>query len=540
MYRPKKEVILPVLLANLDSLPTGSDVYSLLQRSQTMLDRAVQICWDKPQGQTHFLLTVTSHSGGGEPVWTLSEALGKEARDHWTYPSGDVALILNLCLAESSGGDMLSTEPSVPNFSSPNSAANLASSYSTSLLGLQASTSARIKIVETVKSVKNATMEGDLADMTVPTLLQSMGMGKKTGRLFIDNGSTGAELFFEDGNLTHAKAMDVTGDQAILELVTWEKGKFYFYRDEKSPARTINRRMDALLMEGVTLLDQTTSLMKAGLTMESFLNKKNPNLSEQDFEQLISKGAPAPIAAQKQFYLQLDGSVALFDLLRRSPMMKTEWVPIVFNLLNCGLATITAKPAATSKASYLEPTAIDKTAVSKVMKSLYRQDTGIMSYPAFQYFLNQEFLRYQRHKTPFSIIIFEMWSWQNNQLVPLPPQALQEAVRRIEIAKRDLDLLAHFEMFSYVLILPGTEVAGAAMLAHRVMEMLRSRVVTSADGEIPVEIPNPALAFGIAGMPEDCMDMGLLLSAAKTSKLMAQSNTYPIVMFKDLQSPAPV
>ena len=163
-----------------------------------------------------------------------------------------------------------------------------------------------------------------------------------------------------------------------------------------------------------------------------------------------------------------------------------------------------------------------------------------MSYPAFQYFLNQEFLRYQRHKTPFSIIIFEMWSWQNNQLVPLPPQALQEAVRRIEIAKRDLDLLAHFEMFSYVLILPGTEVAGAAMLAHRVMEMLRSRVVTGPDGELPVEIPNPALAFGIAGMPEDCMDMGLLLSAAKTSKLMAQSNTYPIVMFKDLQSPAAV
>jgi GGDEF domain-containing protein len=133
-----------------------------------------------------------------------------------------------------------------------------------------------------------------------------------------------------------------------------------------------------------------------------------------------------------------------------------------------------------------------------------------------------------------------MWSWQDNQLVPLPPQALQEAARRIDIAKRDLDLLAHFEMFSYALLLPGTESAGAAMLAHRIMEMLRSKIPPAEDGEVFTEIPNPALAFGIAGIPEDCIDMGLLLTAAKTSKLMAQSNSYPIVMFKDLQSPESV
>lgn len=508
-----------------------------------MLDRAVQMGWDKPGAPTRFLLTVTCSRGGGEPVWTLSEALDKHnVREIWSYPSGDVALILNLSLAESSGAETLAVDSgTVQNFrAGSGSSANMASSYSTSLLGLQASTSARIKIVESVKSAKAATMEGDLADMTIPTLLQSMSMGKKTGRLFIDNGDAGAELFFEDGLFVHAKAVDVTGDQAILELVTWEKGKFYFYRDEKTTSRTINKRVEALLMEGVTLLDQTTSLLKAGVTMECYLNKKNPNLSEQDFEQIVAKGAPVTIHSQKQFYLQIDGTAPLFDLLRRRPMIKTEWVPIVFNLINCGLATVSTKPVAASRARYLEPTAIDKAAVHKVMKSLYRQDTGIMCYPAFQYFLNQEFLRYQRQGTPFSVIIFEMWSWQDNQLVPLPPQALQEAARRIDIAKRDLDLLAHFEMFSYALLLPVTESAGAAMLAHRIMEMLRSKIPPSEDGEVFTEIPNPVLAFGIAGIPEDCIDMGLLLTAAKTSKLMAQSNSYPIVMFKDLQSPASV
>lgn len=70
------------------------------------------------------------------------------------------------------------------------------------------------------------------------------------------------------------------------------------------------------------------------------------------------------------------------------------------------------------------------------------------------------------------------------------------------------------------------------MLAHRILEMLRMRQLgpeSNAD--------NLALAFGVAGMPEDCKDTGLLLSAAKASKLVAQRNNYPIVMFKDMQSP---
>lgn len=537
MYRPKKETILPLLVANLEALPSEKDVFALLHKSQDNLDRGVQVSWQKPGATSRFLLTATSSRGGGEPVWVLSEAQDRHnVKEHWTYPSGDVALILNLCLAESTGQDPMAVE-STP-FKATATSANMASAYSTSLLGLQASTSARIKIVESVKSAKVATMEGDLADMTIPTLLQSMSMGKKTGRLFIDNGDAGAELFFENGEFVHAKAMDVTGDQAILELVTWERGKFYFYRDEKTSYRTINKRVDVLLVEGVTLLDQTTSLIKAGVTMECYLNKKNPNLSEQDFERQISQGAPCDIAAQKQFYLLLDGITPLFDHLRRRPMVKTEWVPIVFNLINCGLTTVSQKPISASRASYLEPTAIDKAAISKVMQPLYRPDSGILCYPAFQYFLHQEFLRYQRYGTPFSIIIFEMWTWDNKQLLPLPPQVLKEAIRRIDIAKRDLDILAHFETFSYSLLLPGTDPGGAAMLAHRIMEMLRSKLPENDDQTIVREIPSPALAFGISAIPDDCADVGLLLSAAKTSKLMAQSNAYPIVMFKDLQAPA--
>ena len=123
-----------------------------------------------------------------------------------------------------------------------------------------------------------------------------------------------------------------------------------------------------------------------------------------------------------------------------------------------------------------------------------------------------------------------MWFWQNNRFEPLPTEALKAATEAIEVVKRRLDIFSHFEALSFIMLLPHTETASAAILAYRIMELLRSKNLG------PVEPQNLALAFGIAGVPEDCEDMGLLLSAAKASKLAAQKNTSPVLMFKDMQS----
>jgi GGDEF domain-containing protein len=409
------------------------------------------------------------------------------------------------------------------------------SSYSTSLLGLQATVSStRLTAVgapATHKITSVATMEGSLADMQVPNLLQSIAMGNMTGRLFVDNTQTGAELFFVEGTLVHATAMDVRGEQAIVELVTWDKGKFYFYKDEKTKEKTIDKRLDFILMESMTLLDQSKALLKAGLKMESYLSKKRPNLTEAEFESQVKNGAPVDLVLQKEFYLLVDGTCTLFELLRKRPMTKPAWVPILFNMVNGDLVAISAKSSKIDKTSMLVSTAIDRMAIEQVIKSLVRQDTGILSYPSFNYFLEQEHLRYQLYNTPFSVIIFDMWVLRQNRYEPLPSDSLQDAIASIKAAKRELDLFSHFETLGYALLLPHTEAAAAAILAYRVLEMLRSKKL----GQINPEYL--AIAFGIAAMPEDCKDVGLLLSAAKASKLAAQKSNSPVVMFKDMQAP---
>jgi len=532
MYRPKKAPIAePFILRCQGDLPTDTDIQVILEEARRSNVRPVQMQWPSSTPEAMMTLIVVCPAQGGEPVWVLSERLDRDSiREIWTYPTGDVTLLLNLVISECTGAAAPDTGPDPAGAS--RIGPNTSSSYSPSLFGLQASSGSRHKALDggAAKITKVATMEGDLADMQVPNLLQSLAMGKMTGRLFVDNEQAAADLFFVDGVLVHATAMDVRGEQAIVELVTWETGKFYFYREEKTTEHTVEKRLDFILMESVTLLDQSKALLKAGLKMESYLDKKDANLSEAAFDQLMQKGAPADLALQKSFYVQIDGSCSLFELLRKRPMIKSVWVPILFNLISGGLLLVSAKSSKVDKTSMLESTAIDRVAIERVLKSLIRPETGILSYSSFHFFLEQEFLRYQRHQVAFSVIVFDMWFWQNNRFEPLPTEALKAATEAIEVVKRRLDIFSHFEALSFIMLLPHTETASAAILAYRIMELLRSKNLG------PVEPQNLALAFGIAGVPEDCEDMGLLLSAAKASKLAAQKNTSPVLMFKDMQS----
>jgi len=529
MYRPKKDVPPPPFILEChETLPTAVEILAALTEAQKSNVRPVQLHWLRPESELKMCLTVAVPQSG-EPIWVLSEGEFREKREIWTYPCGDLTLVLNLVIAECTGV----TAPDMDKHMSLGKInPNMSSSYSPSLLGLQASSGSRIKALDggAAKITKVATMEGDLADMQVPTLLQSLAMGKLTGRLFVDNKQAAADLFFEDGVLVHATAMDVRGEQAIVELVTWESGKFYFYREEKTPDHNVAKRMDMILMESITLLDQSQALLKAGLKMESYLNKSNPGLSEPEFDEQVKKGAPVDLAIQKAFYLQLDGTCTLFELLRRTPMAKAVWVPMLFNLVNGKLLTISAKSSKIDKTAMLESTAIDRMAIERVVKSLVRSDTGILAYPSFHYFLEQEFLRHQLYHTAFSVIIFDMWYWHDNRFEPLPTEALQAAIEPINSAKRQLDLFSHFEALSYAILLPHTETAAAAIVAYRIMEMLRGKNLAQVSPQ------NLALAFGVAGIPEDCRDMGILLSAAKASKLAAQKNNSPVLMFKDMQA----
>jgi len=182
-----------------------------------------------------------------------------------------------------------------------------------------------------------STLEGDLRNLQVPNLLQSIAMGKLTGRLQIKGRADTAMVFFVDGTPVHATMKGAEGDDALIELIAWDEGQFCFFPEPKSETKTVKKRLEFLIMEGCTFLDQYKSLTGKGLNFDAIVVRSHERLTEKEFEGMMDKGSGIDMDAQKKFYVSVDNHSSLFELLRSQHLSKTEWVPVLFNLVHCGL-----------------------------------------------------------------------------------------------------------------------------------------------------------------------------------------------------------
>lgn len=83
-------------------------------------------------------------------------------------------------------------------------------------------------------------IRGDLQSIPLWEVLQTLSIGKKTGRLEIDTGIKKAEIFFENGKIVNVRSGFIEGYNAILGLALWDRGDFVFYPDEKAQNKILN------------------------------------------------------------------------------------------------------------------------------------------------------------------------------------------------------------------------------------------------------------------------------------------------------------
>ncbi len=170
-------------------------------------------------------------------------------------------------------------------------------------------------------------------------------------------------------------------------------------------------------------------------------------------------------------------------------------------------------------------------AMQGVLRALCRPETGLFTYPAFLYFVDQEYRRFRRGGLPFSVAVFQMNFRETDGRVssqPLPAQAVTEAALRITRAKRDLDLLAHYGTFDFAFLLPHTDTEGAAVLIKRI------EVALAAQPLMPgMSADRLAMFFGIANMPADVDRPRALVSAALDAQKQAVEGPENIVLYRD-------
>ncbi|MBS2003357.1 MAG: DUF4388 domain-containing protein [Candidatus Obscuribacterales bacterium] len=378
---------------------------------------------------------------------------------------------------------------------------------------------------------KSDTIEGTLAEMAVPQLLRSLVTNQATGKLEILGEETVGEVYFEHGMPKHASTPSEYGDGAIKELVTWEKGTYVFTPNSRTDMRSVNETLEKVITEGVLLLDQKRHLKRAGLAYESYLIRLHKNLSDTELKLMLTKGAPLDFEFQRDVYHYLRHKRTFTDLLRDKPMDSTKWTALLFNFLSCGLIEIKQPDAI--KGSALDFLGEARAQVQAIHESFIRPETGVYSYPALMYFMEYELNRYEAYNFPLSLIVFEIKNRRDGSSTSdvLTSQAAGIAAMRIDLVKRPLDIIGHFEAVDYGLLLPNTTGSSAAFVANRILESLTATPLIKGVDRNSLE-----LAFGIACLPADGDDMESLVMSAKAAKAKAKSGQFPIVLSRSKKS----
>lgn len=565
----------PTRLRQLWVAPTLDEIRAMLATAKKQEGRPVEQPFSV-QGQDALYQIKVLATDYGDPEWTFSSGTLTGLKVVWVLPSIDVQLIHSLVVGESTGEEATNLigandsgrlgggsinlpshneEPEQPSplagaGTAPGTAPGTASAAQPAqapittaptpaqapptaappaaapALPAPAPTAAAQAQAPAVSSEPQASLEGDLEKLNLPAVLQSLLMSKMTGRLTVSGQQGSGSIFLVDGQPIHATTGDARGDHAVLEMLLWSTGKFSFFANDRCPEYTLTKRLETLLMEGLTLVDQNNYLNSSGIILDSCLGQCYKNLSEQQFEQLVMRGAPADMHQLKDFYMEVDGKTSLYEILRRLALPKAAWVPVLFNLLQVGLVRIVAQAEPERSPESRIDRSIDQKAINLAMQSLQRVETETFTYPVFQYFVQQELARYALDANAFSVVVFDMMVDRPGGREHVMPNAAKFPLERIKALKRDIDTIGHVETFDFGLILPQTAPRSAVIVAQRIAERVNSSPLEGFEGL------SISMTFGIAACPQDGKTAGAILGAAIEAKKYARQNNLLVVEFK--------
>jgi CheY-like chemotaxis protein len=111
------------------------------------------------------------------------------------------------------------------------------------------------KMAKTAPS--DGVVRGNLSQMNVIDLMQSLEMGRKSCQLKLHNEGEKCEVFFAEGQVKHATYGALVGDQAVFKVLRWTGGNFELNFEGKTDEETTQLNTQGLLMEGLRLLDES-------------------------------------------------------------------------------------------------------------------------------------------------------------------------------------------------------------------------------------------------------------------------------------------
>src|SRR6202047_5068829 len=111
------------------------------------------------------------------------------------------------------------------------------------------------KMAKTAPS--DGVVRGNLSQMNVIDLMQSLEMGRKSCQLKLNNAGEKCEVFFVEGQVKHATYGSLSGDEEGFKVLRGTGGNCELNFEGKTDQETTKLNTQGLLMEGLRLLDES-------------------------------------------------------------------------------------------------------------------------------------------------------------------------------------------------------------------------------------------------------------------------------------------
>jgi response regulator RpfG family c-di-GMP phosphodiesterase len=99
-------------------------------------------------------------------------------------------------------------------------------------------------------------VSGTLQEMGITDILQILNMGMKTARVILQRKKDSGEIFLENGNIVHARLANLTGKEALFELIGWDWGDFRILHGQTADTVSVTTETGPLLLEAAITFDE--------------------------------------------------------------------------------------------------------------------------------------------------------------------------------------------------------------------------------------------------------------------------------------------
>ncbi len=94
-------------------------------------------------------------------------------------------------------------------------------------------------------------LQGNLKEMSLANLIQVNCQEMRSARLTLTSKGQKGEVCFSDGQVVHAAAGTLSGEEAVYELLRWDSGIFSLETEAHAQERTVDTPWPELLLEGM-------------------------------------------------------------------------------------------------------------------------------------------------------------------------------------------------------------------------------------------------------------------------------------------------